>query len=384
MKLYEYQSGTLLAEYGLPVPHGELARDPGEAFRIAERLGGNAVIKAQVLAGGRGKAGGVKVVQSPEEARSVAGTILAMTIHGLPVKMLLVTEAVDIEREFYVSVVVNRGAKRAECVFSAAGGIEIEETAASSPETIRHIPIDPFSGIDGRLLRKELKASFGKKELLDQAVSIIEGMYRLFSEKDCSLVEVNPLVLTRSGRLMAIDAKIIIDDNALIKHPELGGLQNPEEHSRDEIDARSAGLSFVSLDGSIGCMVNGAGLAMATMDLIKHFGADPANFLDVGGSSNPQKVVDALTILMRNRKIRAILMNIFGGITRCDDIAKGILLARKSIEIRVPFVIRLIGTNDTQAREMLTREGFHAYNDLSEAVKKVIEAARKQGQDKGA
>jgi succinyl-CoA synthetase beta subunit len=384
MKLYEYQSARLLAEYGLPVPHGELARDPDEAFRIAERLGGNVVIKAQVLVGGRGKAGGVKVVHSPVEAKRAAGTILAMTIHDLPVGKLLVTGAVDIEREFYASVVVNRGAIRAECVFSAAGGIEIEETATSSPESIRHIPVDPFGGIDGRILREELKASFGTEGLLDQAVSIIDGMYRLFREKDCSLVEVNPLVLTRSGRLMAIDAKIIIDDNALVKHPELEKLQNPEEHSRDEIDARSAGLSFVSLDGSIGCMVNGAGLAMATMDLIKHFGADPANFLDVGGSSNPQKVVDALTILMRNSKIKAILMNIFGGITRCDDIAKGILLARKSIDIRVPFVIRLIGTNDAPAREMLTREGLHAYDDLSEAVKKVIEAARTGGKDKGA
>ncbi|TAL37746.1 MAG: ADP-forming succinate--CoA ligase subunit beta [Spirochaetes bacterium] len=376
MKLFEYQARGLLRAHGIPVPRDELTRDPDTAAAITERMGGTSVIKAQVLAGGRGKAGGVKLVRSPEEARAQAARILSMEIEGMRVEKVLVSEAADIAHEYYLGIVVNRNARRAEIVFSAAGGIDIEEVARTSTDRIARIPIDPFGGIDEAAVRAGLGPSFPGEGLLDDAVSIVRKLYALFTEKDCSLVEVNPLVRTGGGELLAVDAKIVIDDNALAKHPELVSLRNREEYGDDELDAQAAGLSLVGLDGSIGCMVNGAGLAMATMDLIKHFGERPANFLDVGGSSNPQKVVDALGILLRNRNIKAILMNIFGGITRCDDIAKGVILAREKIEIPVPFVIRLIGTNEELGRAMLVDAGFHAYNDLSEAVQRVIEAAR--------
>ena len=377
MKLHEYQSAKLLAGYGIPVPRGEVVRDPGDAADLIEGFDGSGVIKAQVLTGGRGKAGGVKVVHSGKEAADAARMILGMTIRGYQVDMVLVNEAADIGKEFYVSIVVNRNTKKAECLFSPSGGVDIEETADISPEKIRHIPVDPISGIDDALLKREIKEYFDTPELFDTARKIIINMVRLFQEKDCSLVEINPLAQTRGGDLIAVDAKIVIDDNALFRHPDIAALQNPEEYSRDEIDARKASLSFVSLDGTIGCMVNGAGLAMATMDLIKYYGAEPANFLDIGGSSNPQKVVDALTILLRNPKISAILMNVFGGITRCDDVARGVIMARDMIDINVPFVIRLIGTNGDLGRKMLEDEGFHAYNDLNEAVMKVIEASGK-------
>jgi len=376
MKLFEYQSMELLAEYGIPTPRHGTAADPDEASRIAEGLGGRSVVKAQVLTGGRGKAGGVRLVGSAAEARSAAADILAMTIRDMRVNRIMVSERLEIAREFYLSCVVNRDAKSAEIIFSGSGGVDIEETSATAPEKIIHVSVDPVAGPDEQEVRSGMAAHLDGT-LLDRAVSITRDLYRLFSEKDCSLVEINPLVLLGDGRgLVAADAKIVIDDSALFRHPELEAMRNPEEDSRDEIDARKAGLSFVSLDGYIGCMVNGAGLAMATMDLIRNFGGEAANFLDVGGSSNPQKVVDAIEILLRNRKIRAILMNIFGGITRCDDIAKGVILARDTIGIPVPFVIRLIGTNDVEAREMLAREGFQAHEDLSSAVRMVVAAAR--------
>ena len=376
MKLFEYQSMRILREYGIPAPRGQVAENPDEAARITGELGGRGVVKAQVLTGGRGKQGGVKVVRSPDEARDAAARILALTIHGIPVRAVMVAEAIDIVSEFYAGVVVNRNARRAEFVFSDAGGIEIEEVAAAAPEKIIRIPADPFSGLDESALRAAVGPSFRSGEALDQAIPIMLAMYRLFTERDCSLMEINPLAFTVGGRLVALDAKIEIDDNSLLKHPDLESLRNPEEYSADEIDARNGGLSFVGLDGNIGCMVNGAGLAMATMDLVKHFGGEPANFLDVGGSSSPQKVVDAIRILLRNVKTAAILMNIFGGITRCDDIAKGVIMARDAIGIPIPFIIRMIGTNDAQAREMLTRENFHTHEDLSSAVRMAVEAAR--------
>lgn len=375
MKLFEYQSVKLLAQYGIPVPRGEAAETPPEAAGIAARFGGRCVIKAQVLSGGRGKAGGIRVVSSEKEAFVAAEKILAMTIGGYPVTKVLVAELVDLRREFYAGCAVNRAMKRAEFIFSGAGGIDIEETASAYPDKIRRVPLDASGGIGRLPLEEALGPSIGRGMLLDKALSVAWKMERLFSEKDCLLLEVNPLGETVDGRLVAVDAKIIIDDNALAKHPELERLRNPEEYSRDEMDARAAGLSFVGLDGDIGCMVNGAGLAMATMDLIKHFGGRPANFLDIGGSSSPQKVVDAIAILLRNRNIRAILMNIFGGITRCDDVAKGVILAKRMIDIPVPFVIRLIGTNDEIARKLLADEGITAYSDLNEAVRSAVASA---------
>ncbi len=376
MKLFEYQSHKLLAEYGIPVPPGELISKPAGAAEHFRMCGGACALKAQVLTGGRGKAGGVKLVDSPLEAEETAKTIFGLTIKGYPVKKILVYRAYDIEKEFYLSLVVNRDSKMLECVFSAEGGIDIEETAKENPDKIIRIPIDVTEGVDRNMLSEKLAPSFGNDDLAGQALTIIEGLYRLVTEKGCSLAEINPLALTAGNKLVAVDAKIVIDDNAVLTNPELEKLRNPEEYSDDEIDAREANLSFVSLDGTIGCMVNGAGLAMATMDLIKHFGEEPANFLDIGGSSSPRKVVDALTILLRNKKITAILMNIFGGITRCDDVARGVIMARETIDIPVPFVIRLIGTNEEIGRSMVEEAGFHAFNDLTEAVKKVIEVSK--------
>jgi len=337
------------------------------------------VVKAQVLSGGRGKAGGVKVVSSPDEAAAAAKKILGMTIGGSVVGKVLVAEAADIRREFYMSVVVNRSAKRAEFVFSRSGGVDIEETAAAAPEKIRRVPLDPVSGMDPGRIRDMLGADLGNGVLLERAVSIALNMGKLFADRDCTLVEVNPLAQTGDGNLVAVDAKIIIDDNAAAGRPDLEELRNAEEYSDDEIEARSANLSFVSLEGDIGCMVNGAGLAMATMDLIMHFGGRPANFLDIGGSSNPQKVVDAVRILLRNENLKAILMNIFGGITRCDDVARGVIRARGMIDIPVPFVIRLIGTNDEAGRAMLEEAGLSAYSDLAEAVQRVVEESKGRG-----
>jgi succinyl-CoA synthetase beta subunit len=380
MKLFEYQSMGLLAEYGIPTPRYGTASDRDEACRIAESLGGRSVVKAQVLAGGRGKAGGVKLAGNAGEAGNAAVDILAMTIQDMKVKKVIVSQRFDIAKEFYLGCVVNRDARSAEIIFSGSGGIDIEEISVTAPEKIIRIPADPAAGLDETAVMKGMAAQFENSGLLDQAVSITKGLYRLFSEKDCSLVEINPLALLADGRgLVAADAKIVIDDNALFRHPEREAMRNPDEESRDESDARKAGLSFVSMDGYIGCMVNGAGLAMATMDLIRNSGGEAANFLDVGGSSNPQKVVDAVDILLRNKKIRAILMNIFGGITRCDDIAKGVIMARDRIGIPVPFVIRLIGTNDVEAREMLAREGFQAHEDLTSAVRMAVRAARGEG-----
>lgn len=377
MKLFEYQAMEMLRESGIPVPHGEIADNAEDAASITAQMGGRSVIKAQVLAGGRGKAGGVKAADSPAKAREIAASILAKKLQGLSVTRVLVAERVDIQREYYMSVAVNRDEKRIECVFSASGGIDIEETAKNDPAAIHRIPAHPTMGISDTLLNREFEKYFNTAGIRMQAVSMAKRLYGLLISSDALLIEINPLAYTGEHRFIALDGKIIIDDNAMMKHPEYEKMRNPEESSRDEIDARNAGLSFVSLDGAIGCMVNGAGLAMATMDLIKHFGGEPANFLDVGGSSNPQKVVDALAILMRNRKLQAILMNIFGGITRCDDIARGVLQARKTMEIPVPFIIRLVGTNDELARKMLEGEGLHAYTDLAEAVAETVEAAKR-------
>ena len=390
MKLMEYQSRQLLEEYGIPVPEAEVADTPEAASAAQAKLGGMVVVKAQVLSGGRGKAGGVRIARTPEDAAAVAGRILALEIGGHRVQRLLVTRAVKSVKEYYLSVLVDRNSKGIEAVFSDKGGITIEEAAAGHPGRIRHIALDPFRGPDEAAFLAGMGAvgegADGQGAVgggapgsgaLDLKVArgiyeIAASLYRLCSEKDCSLVELNPLSLVEGGRLVALDAKIVVDDNGLPMHPELLPLRNPEEYGSDEIEAREAGLSYVGLDGNIGCMVNGAGLSMATMDLIKYYGAAPANFLDIGGSSNPEKVVKAFSILTGKPGVKAILINIFGGITRCDDVANGIIKARSMIEIGVPIVIRLIGTNDAKAKEILKEAGIEAYNDLGEAIKRVV------------
>jgi len=375
MKIHEYQARQLLAAHGIPVPPGKVARSTEEAVRIADEIGLPVVIKAQVLVGGRGKAGGVKLARTTEEVREAANKILTLTIKDIPVEAVLVVKAVEIRKEYYLSVTVDRANKKAVCIVSASGGVDIEELAVKEPEKILKHYIDPLQGPDQKSLRKFLSAAFSK-DLLDQAVEATGNLYRLLIDKDCSLVEINPYAQIDETTLIAADAKINFDDNGLPKHAEVEAMRTAEEYSREEIEAKEAGLSFVSLEGDIGCIVNGAGLAMATMDLIKLFGGQPANFLDVGGSSSPQKVLTALQILTRNKNLKAILINIFGGITRCDDIAKGILIAREQIDLPVPLVIRLIGTNEKEGRALLEQAGLEAASEMTAAVKKVLERAK--------
>ena len=375
MKIHEYQGHELFTTYSIPVSPGIVASTPAEAKAAAESIGGRVVVKAQVLVGGRGKAGGVKVVDSPAEAEIAARQILGLEIKSLTVEKVLVAKAEKPVREYYVGFTVDRNAMGVTLMMSAAGGVEIEELAVNEPEKIHKLTVYPAEGIDVAALDASLSLVFGDQELIDQARDTVEKLYKLFMEKDCSLVEINPYALVEGGRLVALDAKINFDDNALMKHEDILALQNPEEYSADEIKAHEVGLSFVSMDGDIGCIVNGAGLAMATMDIIKHFGGNPANFLDVGGSSNPEKVLNAFSIILNNKRVKAILINIFGGITRCDDIANGILMARNQIDIPVPVVIRFIGTNDREGREILTNAGLSALENLTEAVQKVVASA---------
>ena len=385
MKIHEYQAQRLLDSYGIPVNPGEATDDPEEARRIATRIGFPVVVKAQVLTGGRGKAGGIRKVGSPEEVSSAARSILRMSIKGIAVSKVMIVKAAAIDREHYLGITVDRARKRAVLIGSASGGVDIEELAVKEPEKIVTLPIDPLRGPEEAPLDEALgrivadgRSGAGALELVRQARQAFTALYRLFRDKDCSLVEINPYALLQGGgaRLVALDAKITFDDNALYKHADVEAMRLAEEYSADEIEARQAGLAFVSLDGDVGCIVNGAGLAMATMDLIKLSGGLPANFLDVGGSSNPEKVLTALRIILRNTRVRAILINIFGGITRCDDIAKGILMARRELGIAVPMVIRLIGTNEKEGRRMLTAEGIAALETLADAVQAVHSAAQ--------
>lgn len=372
MKIHEYQARELFGEYGISRPDGLVASSVDEAVAAAGNLSFPAVVKAQVLVGGRGKAGGVKLVKDEAEAKKAAEAILGMDIKGEKVEKVLVVPAADILKEYYVGLTLDRGRKSLTLMLSAAGGVDIEELAVNDPDKIIKEPIYPHKGLDEKRIETICKDVFEDAGLAAQASDTVKKMYALFLEKGCSLVEINPYARIDEKSMAALDAKVNIDDNAAENLPEVAALRNPEEYSADEIEAREAGLSFVSMDGEIGCIVNGAGLAMATMDIIKHYGGNPANFLDVGGSSNPNKVVSALSILMRNPKVNAILINIFGGITRCDDIANGILEARKQIDIGVPMVIRLIGTNDKEGREILTGAGLEAEEVLSTAVKKVV------------
>jgi len=379
MNIHEYQAKELFQSYGIPIKPFRLVTDPSQLAAAAEELGGETIVKAQVLTGGRGKAGGVKYAKSVEEAVRYGKDILKLTIKGFPVEKVILTQAADIKKEFYAGFITNRNTKAVTLMLSKSGGMDIEELAVNSPEKI--LKIDFFAGRGPRemLYEKAMEETFETPELVNQARDILDKLYQLFLDKDCSLTEINPLSLVDDDSLMAIDAKMSFDDNALFAHPDIQALENPEESSQDEKDAREAGLSFVSLDGEIGCIVNGAGLAMATLDIIKLEGGDPANFLDVGGSSNPNKVLTALKIITRNPNVKAILINIFGGITRCDDIAKGLLMAREQIHMDLPLVIRLVGTNQDEGRALLEEAGLQAYDGLSESVKKVVALAYKEG-----
>ncbi len=377
MKIHEYQAMALFKEYGVNIAPYELVDTPAGAFDAARKFNSKVVVKAQVLVGGRGKAGGIKLIDTPEEAEIAAQNILSMKIKCLPVKSVLISKAIGIVSEYYLGITIDRTRKAIVIMVSAAGGIEIEEVASVTPDRIIKIYIDSVQGLSQADLITPLKEVFKDNVLACKASKTLLKMYNLFIEKDCSLVEINPYVQTSDNELVAIDAKINFDDNALYKHPDICKLKNPEEYSADEIKAQKADLSFVSMDGDLGCIVNGAGLAMATMDVIKLFGGNPANFLDVGGSSKPDKVLNALKIILSNRQVKAVLINIFGGITRCDDVAKGIIMAKKQLDIKVPLIIRLIGTNQDRGRDILKNEGFVVADEMSQSVKMAVQAVNK-------
>lgn len=376
MKLHEYQSKRIFAKYGVPIPKGDVATKAAEARDIARELGGPVVIKSQVLVGGRGKAGGIKVAKNPDEAEALADTILGMDIKGLTVEKVLVDEAADIKKEIYLGIVIDRAQQKPVVITSAEGGVEIEEVAKTNPDAIIRLPIDPQWGLMDYQARN-LAFDLGFRGAhINSFVQIAKGLYQAFINTDASLAEINPLVVTGDGRLLAVDGKIVLDDNALFRHPDLVELRDVQEESSAEREARNAGLSYVKLDGEIGCMVNGAGLAMATMDITKYYGGEPANFLDIGGGAKADKVAAALRIILSDPKVKAVLFNIFGGITRCDEVAKGILEALQQVNTNVPMVARLVGTNEEEGRRILAEANFPSASSLGEAAEKAVALAR--------
>lgn len=377
MKLHEYQAKDIFAKYGIPVPPGEMAATPQQASEIANKIGKPVMIKAQVHVGGRGKAGGIKKASNAWEANKIASQILGMKIKGLKVKKVLVTEQKQIKSEAYFGIIVDRKSKKPVIMASAFGGVDIEDIARKTPDLIYKLEVDPIMGIFLFKARDLASKIYNDPAIASKAANILMKLYRVFWENDCSLAEINPLVVTNENEVWALDAKIVLDDNGLIRHTELEKLRDLDEEDRDEIEAKANGLSFVKMDGDIGCVVNGAGLAMATMDLVKHFGGNPANFLDVGGSSSPEKVVVALKIILKEPKVKSILFNIFGGITRCDDIANGIVTATQQLEPRVPIVVRLVGTNEDKARKILEGIKMPTANSMEEVVKKGIELSKR-------
>lgn len=374
MNLHEYQARALLRDAGIPVPDGDVATTPAEAEVIARRLGRRVVIKAQVHAGGRGKAGGVKLAEPGEAARVAAG-ILGMTIKGMVVHQVLIAPAAEIASESYVGLLVDRETQRPVFMVSAAGGVDIEEVAASTPERITRLGVDLRYGLMSHQalgLALRLYSDFAAART---AATIMQQLYGVFVAQGAQLAEINPLVTTPEGAVLALDAKIVIDDNELDRRPDLAALRDESAEAPAEVAARKAGLSFIKLDGDVGCIVNGAGLAMATMDLVKYYGGTPANFLDIGGSSNPEKVVNALRIVTGDPHVKAILFNIFGGITRTDDVANGIVAAMARFPVTVPVVIRLTGTNEAEAVRILEGAGMRALADMDEAVKQAVALA---------
>ena len=375
MKLHEYQSKQIFARYGIPIPKGRVAATASEAKAIAEELGGRVVIKSQVLVGGRGKAGGVKLAKDPEEAEQIATRILAMEIKGLPVRKVLVDEAAAIESEIYFSITNDRAARKPVMIASAAGGMEIEEVAAKTPEKIIKVHIDPLLGLR-EYQALDIAASIDlPRDYWKDFGKVAAGLWRSYTETDASLAEINPLVITADKRLLAVDGKMIIDDNALFRHPDLAEMRDIDEEAPAETEARKYGLSYIKLDGNIGCMVNGAGLAMTSMDIVKLFGGEPANFLDIGGGAGSDKVAAAMRIILSDPNVKAVLLNIFGGITRCDEVARGILEAMDEIRPKVPMVVRLVGTNAEEGRKLLADAHMITAETLADAAKKAVAAA---------
>ncbi len=375
MDIHEYQAKERFRSVGIPVPPGRVVSTPEEAEVAAEEYGGTVVIKAQVHSGGRGKAGGVKLAEHPEEARDYASEILGMDINGFRVDKVLVTPAEDIDTEAYVGVYIGRETQAATFIVSPEGGIDIEEVKRTNPEAIRKLSIDPRYGMLPHQAYWLASFLYDDSKLVNQASKIIAQLYDAFVSSGASMAEINPLITTPAGEVKAIDAKMSIDDSELFRRPDIAEMRDTSSEPLSETKAREAGLSYVKLDGEVGCCVNGAGLAMATMDLVKYYRGKPANFLDIGGSSNPDKVVAALEIITSDPNVKVILFNIFGGITRCDDVANGIIEAIEKIDIELPIVIRLTGTNEDRALEILEDAGLSAYTSMDEVVKKAVELA---------
>ncbi|OGL42066.1 MAG: succinate--CoA ligase subunit beta [Candidatus Schekmanbacteria bacterium RIFCSPHIGHO2_02_FULL_38_11] len=386
MKIHEYQAKEILRKFGVAVPRGKVAYTPSEAKDIAKELGGTVVVKAQIHAGGRGKGGGVKLAKNPEQAEEIAKQILGMMLvthqtgpEGKEVKRLLIEEGMDIQKEFYLGIVIDRVQSKPVIMASEAGGMEIEKVAAETPEKILKEVVDPAVGLQPFQARK---LAFGLgigKDLIGKATKLILALYRAFEATDSSLVEINPLVITKSGDILALDAKINFDDNAMFRHKEIGELRDFNEEEPLEIEASKYDLNYIKLDGNVGCMVNGAGLAMATMDIIKLAGGEPANFLDVGGGASVERVANAFKILMADKNVKAVLINIFGGIVRCDRVAQGVIEALKQVKVNVPVVVRLEGTNAKEAGELMdsSKLNFIVAKGLKDAAEKVVAAIKK-------
>jgi succinyl-CoA synthetase beta subunit len=386
MKIHEYQAKQFFAHYGIPIPQGGVAFSEEEAFKVAKKIDKiPLVVKAQIHAGGRGKGGGVKVVKDVEEAKKIAGQMLGMKLithqtgpEGKEVDRVLIEEGLNIKKELYVGIVIDRSLAKAVCIASEAGGMEIEEVAASSPEKIIKENINPSLGIFPFQARRLAFRLGLTSDQVKQAAKIIMALYKIFIDKDCSLIEVNPIIIDAQDNIIALDAKINFDDNALFKHKDVFELRDLHEEEPLEIEASKYNLNYIKLNGDVGCMVNGAGLAMATMDLIKLAGSEPANFLDVGGAASVERVSNAFRILMYDKDVKAVLINIFGGIVRCDRVAMGVIEALKAVEVDVPIVVRLEGTNAKEAAEMLKNSelNFTVAQNLEEAAKKAVELAR--------
>lgn len=376
MKLHEYQSKQIFSRYGIPIPKGRVASTADEAKQIAKELGSWVVIKSQVLVGGRGKAGGIRLAKTSEEAAEFADQILAMEIKGLPVRKVLVDEAAPIEAEIYLGITNDRNARRPVMIASSAGGVEIEEVARTTPEKIVKVLVDPLLGLRDYQARDVAAGIDLDRECWRQFLQIAKGLWQVYKDCDATLAEINPLVVTTGQKLLALDGKMLIDDNALYRQQPLAEMRDIDVEAPSEIEARRYGLSFIKLDGNIGCMVNGAGLAMTTMDIIKLFGGSPANFLDIGGGASSDKVSAAMRIILTDRNVKAVLYNIFGGITRCDEVARGILAAIQEVKPDVPMVVRLVGTNAEEGRRILADANMITAETLVEAAEKAVAVAQ--------
>ena len=383
MKIHEYQAKAILSEYGIPVPKGGEASTPPEARRIAQELGGKVVIKAQVHAGGRGLTGGVKVVDSPQEAETASQGLLGHRLvthqtgpEGVPINQVLVEETAQIAQEYYVAVAIDSGSLCPVVMASAAGGMEIEEVAATAPEKIIRVKVDVAVGLQPYQCRNLAYGLNLPGDLVRPATSLIANLYRLFEAKDCSLAEINPLAITADGQLLALDAKLNFDDDALFRHPEVLTLKDTEQDDSLEVEASEFGIAYVKLDGDVGCMVNGAGLAMATMDSISMADASPANFLDVGGGANEEQIAQAFKLILSDPQVKRVLVNVFGGILRCDVAARGIIAASQEAKSQVPVVVRMLGTNADEGKEVLAQSGLKVVlvNDLNEAASRIKES----------